>query len=433
MLSSLYSTLGPSRFVDYAMMGAPPKSPSKSPSKSPRKSRSKSRSPSRSRTRVVPPPPSRRPSAPTRVLIPSPTKLDVIGKGGYGCAIRPVIPCKDETQNIRAHRLLKGSKTLSKVFFNNIFNIEDHIRNVQDKNRRALITGAKDIGVKSVECEIKPKYRRIAGCNNGATGELAPIQLIMEDLGKYNVYDMFRSSKNHRDFINNLAVISLDEIIDTIESNLVSIEKLHTGGFGHFDIKAENTMVEFTPRFRLRLIDLDLMKQLDKPTVLQNNKGKYRYSHVYYHPADFNYLALKFSGDSEPRGYSSYSEFYKAKFIEHIVTMKGWCGDEIYAIQTELAKVPGKSIDESVTEVFDRNRLYIDELYNEMIRSGRFSNPRFLDYIKGIDYYMYGMMIIPLLLKYKKEIGGGSKRLDDLIDRLSLFINLEITKRERRI
>ncbi len=431
-------------------MGAPtlPKSPSKSPKSSRRSSpkssrrsspkssrRSRSKSSSRSaRSRVIPPPPTRRPIAPLRRVIPEPRRIDVIGKGGYGCAIRPVIPCKDEENNLRAHRLLKGRKLISKLFFRGL---EGHIDKVQERNRIALISGAKDVGVKSIECDIEDKYRENFDCDSE---KLSKRQLIMEDLGIFSVIDIDKEQKRrnpekYREFMDNLELVSYEELVDAIESNLESIRRLHQGiggrvGYIHFDIKAENTMVEFKPKLRLRLIDLDLMKELNSNDILKTSQGKFRYERIYYYPADLNYLALKISGISK----ADYRAFYEKKFIDHLETMKAWCGKGVSDTMLELVQIPGETKEESINLVVDSNKDYIDNLYRKMIDSGRlYNHPEFLEYIKGIDYYMYGLMILPLLYEYRKTIGVRSERLEILINRVSLLINPDITLRQRTL
>lgn len=223
-----------------------------------------------------------RPTRPSRVIVdPDVKDLKVLGKGTYGCVVKPVKKCKDD----RINQLIKeeedsGKKYVSKIIkdFGDPDDIKTIVKDTINFNeiaRRAGSTAERtndkatnDYGMEMYECELE-KPVQIPKCGK----KLSDQSLILTELGNLDSDEIIGIKRD--ELIRDLSSITVDEIKRAIFSNLININQLHAIGWVNLDIKLPNLLPNFEKPFSFKIIDYDLFNETKSKIALQYYEADY--------------------------------------------------------------------------------------------------------------------------------------------------------------
>jgi tRNA A-37 threonylcarbamoyl transferase component Bud32 len=203
--------------------------------------------------------------------------MKFLGKGSYGCAYRPALPCKGSPVG-------KNVDTIGKIFFSN----SDFLKE---------ITVYYNVKMYDTDDKLLPKFYPYKTCvvnmdDPGVKDSLNkcsmsrmkfPVLQMIIDYGGSELRTMLKESGHTRKFT---------EFVKPIGLLVKNLREFNQKGIIHNDIKSDNVVVKLTKKgviSSMQLIDVSLAKS-DMNIVNDDNHDKYYYR--YYAPEHWLLYAL---------------------------------------------------------------------------------------------------------------------------------------------
>jgi serine/threonine protein kinase len=341
-------------------------------------------------------------------------RVDVIGKGGYGCVVKPILECKDEDTNLK----IRENERIGKKYVSKIFNdrddlketIEENILNNDLANRAGIeasgIAGVTaDFGMESYYCELKAPIT-IPECGEV---KLSRQSLILTDLG-----DIDADKMKELNIISNLIRLTYEEIERAVISNLINISKLHSIGYVDMDLKLGNIIPNNDSPFSFKLIDYDMFRKKDEELA-------FGYSHAtYFFPPEYNVFGNFINGR-----FTSIDDIEKTKD-----ELRHYYRTLIGTLTRGDLRIPKMAffnyIGDNTTkweEIFKNNAEQLIEIKKEYERMG-IEAPKISELLTSVDYFMYALAIYAFIYELKKaKKEEDPKKWDELLEKISRFFH----------
>lgn len=339
----------------------------------------------------------------------------VIGKGGYGCVVKPVKICKDEDINtiIRENERI-GKKYVSKIFTQRSVELEETIsRNIKNNKiaNRASSEAIKvegvtpDFGMEIFRCELETKPV-IPKCSM----ELTEQSLILSDLGSMDAKEI--TGRKKEELLSNLMGITIEDMERAVNSNLINISCLHKLGYVDLDIHLANLIPNFDRPFSFKIIDYDTFQQI-------NSIDAFGYSHVtYFYPPEYIVFGNSINGRIDLK--NNLKDILR-RFdgsLRPVLWERG-------APMPAVIKARDKQIKGIADKVWEENAMTLLKIKEEFDSSeDKYNIPELKELVKSVDYFMYSIAIYTFIyeLKVNKSI-EEHYRWDKLLERISNFFH----------
>lgn len=342
-------------------------------------------------------------------------KTKVLGKGGYGCVVKPVLECKNDGLNAKIRKnQSEGKKYVSKIF-NTRSDLDETIKENIRNNVIANLAGSEaakvrgvtaDLGMEAYSCELKtPAF--IPECGSR---KLSNKSLILTDLG-----DMDAEKLKDSKIISSLVSLTYEDIERAVISNLVNISKLHKAGYVNMDIKLANIIPNYDDPFSFKMIDYDMLRNKDDELV-------FGYYHAeYFFPPEYSVL-----------GAAAYGEYFgindtkrtqsQLRSIYNILVNETLVRTGLNSSKQALYNFIGSNKMEW-EDTFEDNAEELKNIFKEYERL-KFSSPKVSELLSSIDYFMYAIAMYTFIDELKKaKTEEEPKKWDDLLEKISKFFH----------
>jgi hypothetical protein len=364
--------------------------------------------------------------------------LTVIGKGGYGCVVKPVKKCKDDdtNQTIKREEEL-GKKYVSKIFYDqgssdeNKELVEMNISNNEIARRassKALSISSlatEDLGMELYDCELE-RPQDISGC--GAK-RLSEQSLILLELGGLDAQEI--KGRKRVDLLRDLVGITYEDIERAINSNLINISQLHSLGYVDLDLKLGNILPNFEKPFSFKIIDYDMFQKKD-------SKNAFGYFHAkYFFPPEYIVYGKLLFERRPSVSTLDILNWLQDKMDGLLVVIRNF---GYYSVEQKIreliynAKPAVKADkDEAWIKMYRDNTNFIVKLHSDVIArtdKTKYDVKRFIELTTSVDYFMYGIAMYTFVYEIKQTKPKAEQdRWDELLEKLSRFFNPTIDYR----
>jgi serine/threonine protein kinase len=363
--------------------------------------------------------------------------IKVLGKGAYGCVVKPVKKCKDDSINQAVKREEEtGKKFVTKIIKDRSDRSENrHIvektidnneiaRRASSRAIRSNDRATEDYGMEIYDCELETPVQ-IPDCQM----PLSDQSLIMTELGGMDGQEIIGPKK--RELITDLTSITVDDIERAILSNLINIQQLHLLGWVNLDIKLGNLLPNFSTPFSFKIIDYDLFQKLNKRDAFGYYEAKYffppeytAYGKVLWErrpsltETDFlNWVAISMNDLFDTLSTNGY-DFVVDKFYDLVYNIKP-------PVQADS--------DAAWSNTYKLNKDTLVRLHRAVLArtdKSKYNVPEFKELVASVEYYMYAIAIYTFIAELLPTRPLSEKTSwESILDRLALFFHPIYEKR----
>jgi serine/threonine protein kinase len=363
--------------------------------------------------------------------------IKVLGKGAYGCVVKPVKKCKDDSINQAVKREEEtGKKFVTKIIKDRSDKSENRqiVEKTIDNNEiarrassRAIRSNEKateDYGMEIYDCELETPVQ-IPNCKM----PLSDQSLIMTELGGMDGQEIIGPKK--RELITDLTSITVDDIERAILSNLINIHQLHLLGWVNLDIKLGNLLPNFSTPFSFKIIDYDLFQKLNKRDAFGYYEAKYffppeytAYGKVLWErrssltETDFlNWVAISMNDLFDTLSTNGY-DFVVDKFY-----------NLVYNIEPPVQA----DSDAAWSNTYKLNKDALVRLHRAVLArtdKSKYDVPEFKELVASVEYFMYAIAIYTFIAELLPTRHLSEKTSwESILDRLAPFFHPIYEKR----
>lgn len=301
-------------------------------------------------------------------------KYEVLGKGGYGCVVKPTVKCRSDQKG------KMGVEYVSKLYKSEIDSgsIDKFLNNLEI----AKSVGREDIGLEYYRCDSPTGLRETDICSDDKLEEIFnSIAINMEEIKGNNLNEVI--NKNLMDFRLPLGLIK-KSIIDNIET----INKLHELGYGHFDIKLDNIMLVKNKDYLLHIIDYDIFTLLEECYIRISDPQR-------YFPLELMYLI----------------EIYQLNFRQDIEI------SDMEETYRTLLRSNYKKQPEQIELIMGMNFMILKDFTERIIIGNQKLNENDMKILKSFDLYMYSRALLKFIEYLEPHYGEEFSEIKGLLQK----------------